>query len=527
MTHWSGFDVTADRRLLKKLAEGGESALAEVYDIYAERLYDYALLLTSDVHVARDIVHDALIDASRRAPRMRDRRHLRPWLYGAVRRRGMARRRDTWSPPADPSPELPTAYAALAALDRPHRDALCLAYRHDLDGPDLATTLGVSQRRARRRVLRASTRAEHETTRAQADAPTHAGDAEPHAEAQDTRAHADADDTPTPPGSQPRTGAAEDAWARGDAPTRADAEDASAAADAVEDVGATDVPAYAEAPCTASPAVVELVRMVPAVAPPDILRDRVLHTATDPQLARYRSQIVARGGRLIASGLPRQPDAPSQVARRYAVGSVAMVAFLGLVTVGLNVVDGGREPDVGRPMPSWTTAPGHGTPGPSGQGPQPESGKPVALPTDRSPQRDGVGDSPGTSGSPRPSDRTPAPRPSGDSPIPPIQVTPSPPRLPGQGTLTVRPAAIRFGGTSSKAVLTLSAEDRAVRWTARSTSPAVTLSSTGGTIGAGGTRRVTVRLARNSVLQLPGSSTITVTGGGTHTVPVKWSISVL
>lgn len=453
MTHWSGFDATADRRLLKRLAEGGESALADVYDIYAERLYDYALLFTGDVHVARDLVHDALIDASRRAPRLRDRRHLRPWLYGAVRRRGMARRRDTWSPPAvhesDPE-ELRVARTALAALDRGHRDALFLAYRHDLEGADLASTLGVSPRRARRRVARATSRTETEAVRAYAGTP--------------------------PP----------------------------------------DVPAA-----------IELVRMLPAAEPPDILRDRVLHTAADPQLARYRKQIVSRGGRLIASGLPRQPDAPSQVARRYAVGGAAMAAFVGVVAIGMNVVDSGRGPWPGHPAPSWTTAPSIGTPGPHDPGPTPGHGDhPAALPSDRARHGNAPDGGKPTSTS-RPSGRTPGARPPGDDdPPPPIQVTPTVPPA-GQGTLTVRPSEIHFGTTSSTAVVTVTAENGPVRWTANTGTSVLSLSTTGGTLASGRTQRVTVRLSRNALLQLPGSSKITISGNGTHAVPVSWSISVL
>ena len=452
MTHWSGFDATADRRLLKRLAEGGESALADVYDIYAERLYDYALLFTDDVHTARDLVHDSLIDASRRAPRMRDRRNLRPWLYGAVRRRGLARRRDAWSPPvaaeSDPA-ELRAAYAALAALDRGHRDALFLAYRHNLEGADLAAALGVAQRRARRRVYRATVRAENEVDR----------------------------------------------WYGGDAPQEA-------------------------------PVAIELVRMPPAPELPDALRDRVLHTAADPQLSRYRSQIVSRGGRLIASGLPRQPDAPSQVARRYAVGAAAMAAFLGVVLVGLNLVGADHGPALGRPAPSWTTAPSIGTPGPDDPGRHPGNDHPVAVPTDPA-RQDGTRDGTPPADASRPGAHSPGTRPSGDAPAPPGGVSPTPPDPPGQGSLTVRPAEINFGGTSSTAALTLTAEDGPVSWSASASSPALSLSTTGGTLAAGRTQRVTVNLTRNALLQLPGSSKVTVTGDGTHAIPVNWSISVL
>lgn len=441
MTHWSGFDAAADRRLLKRLADGGAPALADVYDIYAERLYDYALHFTDDVHVARELVHDALIDAVRRAPRMRDRRRLRPWLYGAVRRRAMTRRHDDRTPPGlGESAEPRVAAAALAALDRGQRDVLWLAYRHGVEGTDLAVTLGVSTHRARRRLARAAERAEQEAVR------VHEG-------------------------------------------------------------------AEAEAP-----AAIELVRLIPAAEVPDVLRDRVLHTAADAQLARYRSQIVARGGRLVAGGLPRQPDAPSQVVRRYVVGGTAVAAFLGVVTVGLNIVGVDHGHGAG-PTPSWTAGP-NGSP--SVHGRPPSGGRPVAAPT--GPGRHG--DDGGHGVKPGRGSRPAAPRPSAPGPALPVPVSPSLPAPPRSGTLTVRPASIHFAGSSSTATLTLTADSGPVRWTAAAT-PSLSLSPDGGTLARGDAQRVTVRLSRNTLLQLPGMSRITVTGGGVHTVPVTWSASLL
>lgn len=447
MTHWSGFDAAADRRLLKRLADGSAPALADVYDIYAERLYDYALHFTDDVHVARELVHDALIDAVRRAPRMRDRRRLRPWLYGAVRRRAMTRRPDGWAPPgAGESAELRVAGAALAALDRGQRDVLWLAYRHGVEGTDLAVTLGVSTHRARRRLARAAERVEQEAVRVYDGAEAEA------------------------------------------------------------------------------PAAIELVRLIPTAEVPDVLRDRVLHTAADAQLARYRSQIVARGGRLVAGGLPRQPDAPSQVVRRYAVGGTAVAAFLGVVTVGLNLVgaDRGRGAD---PMPSWTARPGI-SPLPSAHGRPPSSSHPVAVPTGPGRRGDDGGHGVKPDGGSHPA-RPVSPRPSAHRPTLPVPVGPSLPAPPRSGTLTVRPASIRFDGSSSTATLTLTADSGPVRWTATAGTPSLSLSPDGGTLARGEAQRVTVRLSRNTLLQLPGASEVTVTGGGVHAVPVTWSASLL
>ena len=280
---------------------------------------------------------------------------------------------------------------------------------------------------------------------------------------------------------------------------------------------------------------VEIARASAAVAPPDELRDRVQHTASDPQLARYRSQIVARGGRLVASGFPRQPDAPSQVARRYAVGGVAMVAFVAVMGVGLNMI-GAPEgtPVIGGPVPSWTTGPGPASPTAPARTASPGASTPgngdrgaVALPTGR--PRPGATGGRHTAGpSHRAGERSPgAHRATGGARQPGTGERTDPP-VSAAGNISVRPAKIGFGTTDSTASLVLTASEGPVTWSAHSASSVVSLSTSQGTIDPGDSRRVTVRLARNAILQLPGKTTITVSGSGAdHTVPVSWSISLL
>lgn len=460
MTRWSRLDAAADRHLLKELNDGDTDGVARLYDAYAERLYDYALLFTVDVHVARNVVHDALIDATHRAGRLRDRRRLCPWLYAAVRRRGFLLP-STAKPTHDDAPDQADP---AGTLDRPQRDVLCLALRHDLEGTELAATLGVPARRARRRLARAQ----------------------------------------------------------------------SAAADG--------------RPNAAAP------HMFPAVAPPAMLRERVLHTFDDPELAGYRAQIVARGGRLTRVGLPRQPDAPPQLTRHYSVAfaalaTVGLLVAVGLRTVGVGPGDPGLvpEPDPSsryRPRDGATSVRPDAGPTASSRGPADSGYRPAGG---RTPDPNGTGarrrtspaplsprlpDRPATSPtgarpSAGPTGRTPsAPHPTnapGDPGRPPRTKHPSSP-----GTLTVSPGDIGFGSGGDTATLALTAAGGPVRWSVRTTSNVVSLSDTGGTISAGGTRRITVHLTRG-LLQLPGSTSIRVdtSNGPAHRIPVSWSISLL
>jgi DNA-directed RNA polymerase specialized sigma24 family protein len=406
MARWSAFAPTADRRLVKALHEGDEEALATLYDVYAERLYDYCVALLGDLKAAEDVVHDTLIDASRRAPRLRERERLRAWLYAAARRRCLLRKR-------------PAAMAddeAFARLDFFDREVLFLVHRHDLTGEDLAAALGVTALRAQRRLHRAEEQ---------------------------------------------------------------------------------------------SPEAESIVAAVPVLEPPAALRHRVLHAGTDPELAGYRTEIAARGGALTAEGMPKQPDAPSRLARRWAFASGGSVAALATaVAVMMFIGPGVPVPDL-----QW---PGGG---------KPQSKTPVTRTTPPS------GDPVVTRPPSHPRGQTPPetnpqliPSPTPTKTRPPTKWSPRPPA----GTLVVAPTSVHIQSRSKIGDIGLTAQGGAVTWTASDSDPNIVLSNVSGSIGAGEHATVQVILNRQ-VLTLPGQSVVTVTDGRGHStaVTVSWDLSLL
>jgi DNA-directed RNA polymerase specialized sigma24 family protein len=402
MARWSRFAPDADRRLVKGLHDGDDDVIATLYDVYAERLYDYCMALLDDERAAADVVHDTFIDAARRAPRMRDRARLRPWLYAAARRRCMQRKLQLETADDDP----------LASLDFLQREALFLALRHDLTGEDLAMTIGASLRRAETRVNRAQERV---------------------------------------------------------------------------------------------PDAKEFLRSAPAPVVPAALRHRVQHTGTDPELAGYRAEIAARGGALSPDGMPRQPDAPSHLARRWAFTTAGLFTALATAVVVLLLMD----PNLPVPEIQW--------PG----------GKPhTSKSPEHRPRRSGAqAPIPGAGDEQRP---TNAPQ-TIDSPSPtPTRSTPPPPPGHKTGVLVVSPASIRFRDHDTMANLILTARGGPVSWSASASSPQVTLGQAGGTIPAQHQIAVPVTLNRG-LITLPGSATVTVSGGTGQVVPVSvaWDISVL
>lgn len=152
----------SDGELATAAAAGDRLAFAEIYDRYADRLYDFCVGLIGDRDAAADCVQDAFCVAATDLASLREPERLRPWLYSITRHHAMRRLRHRYREEvsddlpdmasADASPETLAGQSELARLiadaagglsDR-DREVLELSYRHGLDGPELAEALGVT-----------------------------------------------------------------------------------------------------------------------------------------------------------------------------------------------------------------------------------------------------------------------------------------------------------------------------------------------------------------------------------------------
>lgn len=163
-------DTDAD--LVRASLGGDRAAFAHMYDRYADSLHDFCVGMLRDRDSAADCVQDAFCIAATRLPQLREPDRLRPWLYSIARNEALRvlreRRRETPSEELpeeatnEPGPEMLAARTELADLiaeaagglsDR-DRTVLELAYRHGLDGPELAEALDVSHTNANTMVVR-------------------------------------------------------------------------------------------------------------------------------------------------------------------------------------------------------------------------------------------------------------------------------------------------------------------------------------------------------------------------------------
>jgi RNA polymerase sigma factor (sigma-70 family) len=171
--HWDLVGpAETDADLVRAATAGDRGAFAGIYDRYADRLYDFCVGMLRDRDDAADCVQDAFCAAATRLNQLRDADKLRPWLYSIARNEALRKLRDRRRESVfdempetvsnEPGPETLAARNELADLvseaagglsDR-DKAILDLAYRHGLDGPDLAQALDVSPANATKMISR-------------------------------------------------------------------------------------------------------------------------------------------------------------------------------------------------------------------------------------------------------------------------------------------------------------------------------------------------------------------------------------
>ncbi|MEV0660826.1 RNA polymerase sigma factor [Actinomadura luteofluorescens] len=166
MSGWPSLDRADDERLARTLAAGDPSALIQVMDRYAARLYDYCHALLRDQDQAAGALHDALIAAGAHVSCLREPDRFRGWAYALVRNECMRRLRDPDRPAQrHEAPEVEDGFlddaelarrqearrlvhAALAGLRGRERESVDLMLRHGLDADEIGGVLGMDARQA-------------------------------------------------------------------------------------------------------------------------------------------------------------------------------------------------------------------------------------------------------------------------------------------------------------------------------------------------------------------------------------------
>lgn len=94
-------DLQQDTALLQRITAKDEAALRELYAVYGQRLYAYALRLTDNPVVAEDVVQDTLVAVWQSAGHFRGEGRVLAWLLGIVHHTAMKALRHVSQPISD------------------------------------------------------------------------------------------------------------------------------------------------------------------------------------------------------------------------------------------------------------------------------------------------------------------------------------------------------------------------------------------------------------------------------------------
>ena len=160
-----------DQSFVEALRAGDPKGLSAFYDMYADKLYDFARRQLRDSALAADVVHDTVLIVNSRIGQLRDDSKFRAWVYAIARNevRAKARARSR----AVPTDDIPEASSdpdfagdfdrrelarvvdeAAAGLTERELEVFHLFARQGLSGEEIATALDVSLANAHKLVQR-------------------------------------------------------------------------------------------------------------------------------------------------------------------------------------------------------------------------------------------------------------------------------------------------------------------------------------------------------------------------------------
>lgn len=492
MAGWSSLGRVEDRRLAQALRDGDANALAEIYDFYAPRLFDYSHALLRDQDMAADALHDSLIATQEHIGKLREPERFRSWVYAIVRNECLRQLSDPERPrqrheapdqnedaflDAEERQRLEETrrlvHSALAGMAARHREAIDLSARHDLSAEELAGVLGISSQQAAELVAQARDDLD-DSLAAAIIARTGRGDCPSVAALVDEHAW------PMPPDVARKL--------------MRHVESCPTCRDRRKRKVSTN----------------RLMQVLPVAAMPSDLRMAVLVLADAPDQHETRTLLAQRAEPFDVWGWPTSLERRSQPARKEDHGTTprlwpvlgAAACILLVVGAIFLLTNGG-----GGPKPADNKAPNDIAAG--------------ASPSDFPSPTDSVSPSPTKkkhSPSPKRTTHSPTPRPTTHRPTPPP--TPKPTPKPTPGTISVGgPCDMRGGDTCS---VTLTAKGGTATWSASGPSY-LSFSPSSGKLAKGATKTVTVTKTRD---QCPATSTTaTFSPGGSTTV--TWTCGIL
>ena len=162
-----------DLAIMKRIANRDESAMSDIYSLYAGPLTGFAKRCLAYESDADDIVHETMMEVWRRPERYEGRSSLKSWMFAIARFKSYDRNRKSSRTvlsdmedtrvceDALPSEALAAAQessrvrAAMSTLSKPHQRALRLSFFEDMTYKEIAEVEGCPVGTIKTRILHA------------------------------------------------------------------------------------------------------------------------------------------------------------------------------------------------------------------------------------------------------------------------------------------------------------------------------------------------------------------------------------
>lgn len=166
--------------LLKQIGEGDETAFADFYRLYENRLYRFILSKLNDSFEASDILNETFLEVWRKANTFEGRSKVSTWLFGIAYYKTMDRLRkkkpmlideDNFPEIVDESPDAMACLLSsekgehvrhcLETLKAPHRAVMELAFFEDLPYGEIAKIVDCPENTVKTRMFHAKQAMKH------------------------------------------------------------------------------------------------------------------------------------------------------------------------------------------------------------------------------------------------------------------------------------------------------------------------------------------------------------------------------
>jgi RNA polymerase sigma-70 factor (ECF subfamily) len=163
-------ESSPDKTLIRRIAEGDQSAMRALFARYQVTLYRWLLRLVDDKSLAEDLLSEVFLDVWRQAASFEGRSSVSTWLLAIARYKALSARRRRTNAELDEASTVPDSaddpevvlqkkdraealHQSLHRLSPEHREVIDLSYYHGKSVKEIAEIVGIHEATVKTRMF--------------------------------------------------------------------------------------------------------------------------------------------------------------------------------------------------------------------------------------------------------------------------------------------------------------------------------------------------------------------------------------